>query len=50
MNAGLFENAGQVLMSDGEIAIHLRDQSGVEPRVPAIGGNSEQERQDDQHG
>ena len=50
LNAGFFQNAGQILMSDGEIAIHLRNQGGVEPRIPAIDGNPEQQRQDDQHG
>ena len=50
LNAGFFQNAGQVLVSDGEIAIHLRNQGGVESDVPAIHGNAEQKRQDDQHG
>ena len=30
--------------------MHLRNQGGVEPDVPAIDGNAEQKRQDDQHG
>ncbi len=49
LDAGLFQDAGEILVGDGEIAVHLRDQRRVELRVPAIDRDAEQQRQDDQH-
>ena len=47
--AGVFEDSSQILMSDGEVAIDLRDQRGVELLVPSDDGDAEQQRQDHQH-
>ena len=48
MLAGIFEDAGQILMGDGEVAIDLGDQQRIEFGVPAGNGDTEQKRQDDQ--
>ena len=46
--AGCLEDARHILMGDGEVAIDLRNQRGVEFVVPAHDGDAEQQRQDHQ--
>jgi hypothetical protein len=36
-------------MRDGQVAVDLGDQHRVEPLVPLIKGDAEQERQDNEH-
>ena len=46
--AGVFENAGEVLVGDCQVAIDLGDQQRVEFGVPAGNRDAKQQRQDDE--